>query len=165
MSHDKPMEGVRAVIPDDDIIAIGLAFPRHSTIATAGGMALGGLAGGLGTGSATGWGTSAGEVVGAVAGRAASRAGSELPPSVVLAVSATTVYALGRSTSAAFGSWDDLELLMRFDRATLDAEHHHSGALTVIRLADRTHGQSLEVEAKLVGNLDIKHVLAELDRA
>ena len=83
----------------------------------------------------------------------------ELPQSVVLAVSPTTVYVLGRDTlgcrrSLGHAPADDqvrprfLERRVKQTLATLD-----------ITLVDTEHDATLELEAKRLGTLDVKALL------
>lgn len=158
--EEKALDGVRKAIPDDEILDVGLTYPRGSTLAEGEGMAIGGLVGSLG--GNTGF-VGVGEAAGGIAGDALFSASGIAAPSIVIAVSPTAVYTLGRYTTSPFGSWDDLVPLVRFNRSTLRVEHHRSGALTEIHLTDTEHGKTMVLEAKPVGNLDIKHVLALLD--
>lgn len=156
----KALDGVRRAIPDDEIIDVALTYPRGTTLAEGEGMALGGLASGAMSGGTL---TGAGQAGGFMAGDALISAASGLPPSIVIAVSATTVYTLGRYTTSPFGNWNDLVPLGRFDRSTLRVDHRRSGALIEIRLTDVAHDTTLIVEAKPVGNLGVTNVLKLLD--
>ena len=155
--EDKALEGVRRAIPNDEILDVALTFPRGTAITQGAGMAIGGLAG-AGSNMA-----GIGQTAGYLAANAVNQSASGLPPSIVLAVSPTTVYALGRPTAAPFRHWDDLTPLTQFDRSTLRVEHHHAGPIVEIHLSDTASSKSLSVEAKPIGNLGVTNVLALLD--
>ena len=86
----------------------------------------------------------------------------ELPRSFVLAVSDTTVYTFGRDTQALVGHWDDMVKMVKLDRSTLLVSVHQRLATLEITLTDTEHDVSLELEAKRLGNLGVKEVIAVL---
>ena len=134
---------------------MALTYPRGFTKSQAVGLAAGG---------AIGYGSDFQGVAAAVGGVVGGKIFSnlkELPQSFVLAISPTTVYVLGRDKQAAFGGWDNLQPMIKFDRATLHVELKQTLATLNITLVDTGHGATLELEAKRLGNLDVK-ALGEL---
>jgi len=144
---------VQALIPDDEIIDVALVYPRGTTRAQGAGMAVGGLAG---MGSSF---QGVGLVVGSVVGGKIFSDAKELPFSFVLAISPTTVYVLGRDTQVLIGGWDKLQPMIKFDRSTLRVEVHQTLVTLEITLVDTEHDATLELEAKRLGNLDVKALL------
>ncbi len=150
------LEAVQALIPDDTITDVALVHPRGYTQAQGAGMALGGL---------VGFGTDfqgLGAVLGSVAGGKVFGNLKELPRSFVLAVSPTTVYTFGRDTQALVGHWDEMVKMVKFDRSTLEVKVHQKLATLEITLHDTVHDASLELEAKRLGNLGVKELIATL---
>lgn len=150
------LEAVQALIPDDTILDVALVHPRGYTQAEAVGMTTGAL---IGFGSDF-QGVTA--VLGSVAGGKIFGNLKELPQSFVLAVSDSAVYVFGRDSMAMFGHWDAMEKLLKFDRSTLLVSVHQKLATLEITLTDTEHDVSLEVEAKRLGNLGVKDVVALL---
>jgi len=144
---------VQALIPDDEILDVALVYPRGTTRAQGAGMALGGLAG---MGSSF---QGVGMIVGSVVGGKIFSDAKELPASFVLAISPTTVYVLGRDTQVLIGGWDKLQPMIKFDRSKLRVEVHQTLVTLDIKLVDTEHDARLEVEAKRLGNLDVKALL------
>jgi hypothetical protein len=150
--EESAREAVQRLIPDDTIIDVALTYPRGFTKAQAYGIAAGGLIGGD---DFRGVGAMAGSAVG---GRIFTNL-KELPPSIVLAVSETAVYTLGRQKSGLVGGWDRLTKMVKFDRRTLRTEVHQHAATLDITLTDTEHDVSVELEAKRLGNLGVKAVV------
>ncbi len=153
--EDKARAAVQALIPDDEILDVALTYPRGFTKSQAVGLAAGGAIG-YG-GEFQGVATAVGGVVG---GKIFSNL-KEVPQSFVLAISPTTVYVLGRDKQAAFGGWGNLQPMLKFDRANLHVELQQTLATLNITLVDTKQGATLELEAKRLGNLDVK-ALVEL---
>jgi hypothetical protein len=150
------LEAVQALIPDDKILDVALVHPRGYTQAQGVGMAVGGL---VGFGSDF---QGLGAVLGSVAGGKIFGNLKELPRSFVLAVSETTVYTFGRDTTALVGHWDEMVKMVKFDRSTLLVSVHQRLATLEITLTDTVHDASLDLEAKRLGNLGVKEVVALL---
>jgi hypothetical protein len=151
--ESKARAAVQALIPDDEIIDVALTYPRGYTKSQAVGMAAGGA---IGFGSDF---QGAAAVVGSLVGGKIFSNLKELPQSVVLAVSPTTVYVLGRDTLAAIGHWDKLQPMIKFDRASLSVEVKQTLATLNITLVDTDHDATLELEAKRLGTLDVKALI------
>jgi hypothetical protein len=148
-------EAVQALVPDDTILDVALTYPRGFTAAQATGAALGSVAG---SGSDfSGVGAALGTVVG---GKLFANL-MDMPESIVLAVSETAVYTMGRHTAGLVGGWDDLTPMVRFDRDKLHVDVHQGVVTLEITLTDTEHDVSLELEAKRLGSLDAK-AIAEL---
>lgn len=144
------LAAVQARIPDDTILDVALTYPRGYTRAQAAGGLIGGAAGG--SNNFVGVGVALGTAVG---GKLFANL-KDLPASIVLAVSPTAVYALGRPSIAVVGHWDDLTPMVKFDRRTLEVETHQHTVTLDITLRDTEHDVSLPLEAKRVGSLDAK---------
>ena len=144
-------DAVQALIPDDTILDVALTYPRGYTKSQAYGMAAGSLIGGsdfVGVGAVVG---------SAVGGRIFTNL-KELPPTIVLAVSETAVYTLGRNKMGLVGGWDKLTKMVRFDRSTLRTDLHQTVLTLEITLTDTEHDVFVELEAKRLGNLGIKEI-------
>ena len=144
-------EAVQALIPDDTILDVALTYPRGFTKAQAYGMAAGSLIGGSEF-------LSVGTAVGSVAGGKVFSNLKGLPPSIVLAISDTALYTLGRQKMGLVGGWNTLSKMVRFERSTLRTEVRQRVATFEITLTDTEHDVSLELEAKRLGNLGIKTI-------
>jgi hypothetical protein len=144
-------DAVQALIPDDTIIDVALTYPRGYTKSQAYGMAAGGLIGGS---DFVGVGAVAGSAVG---GRIFTNL-KELPPTIVVAVSETAVYTLGRNKMGLVGGWDKLTKMVEFQRSTLKTEVRQRTVTLEITLTDTEHDVSVELEAKRLGNLGIKKI-------
>jgi hypothetical protein len=160
--EQEAIDAIDALIGDDTVIEVGLAFPKGQTMAMTsamlGGAAIGGVAGGssfIGVGEAAGF-------FGARA--AIGGSGGAEPASVVLALTDTSLYTFARSHHGPFGGWSSMKPMVRFDLATLAVQHHRSGVLLDITLSDTVHGFTIELESKLLGNLGIDDLLDRLDR-
>ncbi|WP_155293066.1 hypothetical protein [Rhodococcoides fascians] len=92
-----------------------------------------GLGAGIGGGgnSTTAW-----EMCGLMAGRARAARRQKMPPSVVLAMSETTLYALARKRSGLFGSRKKLGLLAQIPRSHLSVTHKRRGNVLLFKLTD-----------------------------
>jgi hypothetical protein len=144
---------VQALVPDDEILDVALVYPRGRTRSEAAGMLVGGA---VGAGSGF---QGVGMVLGSVAGGKIFSDLKDLPPSFVLAISATRVYVLGRDTQAMLGGWDALRPMLQFERRRLHVEVKQTLATLEIALIDTEHDARLELEAKRLGNLDVKALL------
>ena len=151
-------DAVQALIADDTIIDVALTYPRGYTKSQAYGMAAGGLMGGndfVGVGA----------VVGSAVGGKIFTNLKELPPTIVVAVSDTAVYTLGRNKMGLVGGWDKLTKMVKFDRNTLRTDVRQRAVTLELTLTDTEHDVSVELEAKRLGNLGIKAVTALLTSA
>lgn len=144
---------VQALIPDDEILDVALTYPRGFTQSQGVGMAIGGA---VGMGSDF---QGVGLAIGGIAGGKIFSNLKELPQSFVLAISPTTVYVLGRDKQSAFGGWDRLQPMIKFDRAKLRVEISQHLVTLDITLVDTEHDARLELEAKRLGTLDVKALL------
>lgn len=152
-------EGAQDVIPDDEVIDVAVVMPRGSTLASV----LGSVAG-VGAGGSLGNTTSWGVAGGLLAQRAnSSRRGSY--PSIVLAVSATRLYVLGRTSTGLVGGWKHLHPVVHIDRSQLTVRRHRRGTVAAIELTDESTGVMLEFEAMNVGGLGLNDLLGSLDEA
>ena len=148
-------DAVQALVPDDTIIDVALTYPRGYTKSQAYGMAAGSLIGGSDF-------VGVGAVVGSSVGGRIFTNLKELPPTIVLAVSDTAVYTLGRNKMGLVGGWDKLIKMVQFDRSTLRTDVRQRAVTFEITLTDIEHDVSVELEAKRLGNLGVKAVTALL---
>ncbi|HEU4841629.1 MAG TPA: hypothetical protein VFT09_09310 [Ilumatobacteraceae bacterium] len=122
---------------DDRVLAAGEFAPRgHSGSAFVGGL-LGSEAGSF----AGNIGEAAGIVAGSVAAQRYADAGSGLPSSMIIGVSATTVYGFAGRRSHL-----DSGIVFRLPRDTLTAEVHQRVNVRVLELVDGSSGSRLELE-------------------
>jgi len=150
---DNARAAVQALIPDDEILDVALTYPRGYTKSQAVGLAAGGAIGFGGDFQAVS------AVIGGMVGGQIFSNLKEVPQSIVLAVSPTTVYVLGRDTQAMIGHWDTLKPMLKFERAHLQVEVAQTLATLNITLVDTEHDATLEVEAKRMGTLGVKALL------
>ncbi|MBB3156907.1 hypothetical protein FHS07_000591 [Microbacterium proteolyticum] len=148
-------EGAQAAISDDDIVDVAVVMPRGSTKAGVLGAAVGV---GFGGGNQMAWG-----VAGSMIGQRAHSASHGSYPSIVLALSSTKLYVLGRRSTGLVGGWKDLQPVAHIDRDRLAVERRHSGTVRVIELTDTTTGTTLEFEALNIGGLGLDDLLADLE--
>ena len=151
--EDNARAAVQALIPDDEILDVALTYPRGFTKSQAVGMAAGGA---IGFGSDF---QGVAAVMGGVVGGKIFSNLKELPQSFVLAISPTMVYVLGRDKQSAFGGWDRLHPMVKFDRSTLHVELQQTLVTLNITLVDTANGATLELESKRLGTLDVKALL------
>jgi|JI10StandDraft_1071094.scaffolds.fasta_scaffold42431_2 hypothetical protein len=151
--EDNARAAVQALIPDDEILDVALTYPRGFTKSQAVGMAAGGA---IGFGSDF---QGVAAVMGGVVGGKIFSNLKELPQSFVLAISPTMVYVLGRDKQSAFGGWDRLQPMVKFDRSTLHVELQQTLVTLNITLVDTANGATLELESKRLGTLDVKALL------
>jgi len=151
--ESKARAAVQALIPDDEIIDVALTYPRGYTQAQAVGLTAGGVMGFGGDFQAVA------AVAGGMIGERIFSNLKEVPQSIVLAVSPTTVYVLGRDTQAVVGHWDILQPMLTFDRASLAVEVKQTRVTLDIPFVDTTNDATLELEAKRIGSLDAKALI------
>ena len=150
--EEKARSAVQTLIPDDTIVDVAITYPRGFTRAQGAGMVVGGLAGGNDF-------ASVGLALGSVAGGKLFADAKDMPSSIVLAVSPTAVYALGRNKTGPFGGWDHLTPMVKFDRDHLDVAVHQRAVTLEITLTDTEHDVTLDLEAKRAGTLDVRALL------
>lgn len=151
--EENARSAVQALIPDDEILDVALTYPRGFTQSQAVGIAIGGA---IGMGSSF---QAVGLAIGGVVGGKIFSNLKELPQSFVLAISPTTVYVLGRDKQSAFGGWDKLQPMIKFDRDKLRVEISQHFVTLDITLVDTEHDATLDLEAKRLGTLDVKALL------
>ena len=160
MSEERMVEAVQGALAthgiDDKVVAAGQFNPRGHT----GGLFLGGLAGdeagSLVGGVAEGVGTAAGSL----AGMRAADAASGLPDTMLVGVSATTVYGFaGRSRRA-----EPTDLAFQVPRAGLSAKVHQRANVRVLELIDEASGSRIELEGNRLPVTHSKDVIEALSR-
>lgn len=148
-------EGAQSVIPDDEIIDVAVVMPRGSTISGV----LGAAAGvGLSGSNQTAWG-----VAGGMLAQRANSASKGSYPSIVLAVSKTKLYVLGRTSTGLVGGWKNLHPVAHIDRDNLTVARKHHGTVGILQLTDMTTGTTLEFEQQNIGGLGLKELLSSLE--
>ena len=148
-------EGAQAVIDDDEILDVAVVMPRGSTVASVLGAAAGSTLGGS---DAAAWG-----VTGGLLAQRSNSARRGSYPSIVLALSASRLYVLGRESTALVGGWKGLHPVAHIERSQLAVRRHRRGTVAIIELTDRSTGTTLEFEAMNVGNLGIEDLLGSID--
>jgi hypothetical protein len=158
MSKDRMVELVQDALAargiKDDVLAAGQFNPRGHT----GGMFAGGLAGGE-TGSLLGdAGEIAGAEVGSLAGMHASDARSGLPATMLVGVSATTVYGFAAATRHDRPA----ALVFQVPRASLTARIHQRVNVRVLELIDDASASRIELEGNRLPLTHSKDVIDAL---
>ena len=158
MSEASMVEAVRGALVargiDDEVVAAGQFNPRGHT----GGLFVGGLAGGE-AGSALGGAADAvGTAAGSLAGMNAADAASGLPETMLVGVTATTVYGFaGRSRHAV-----PTELVFQVPRSGLQAKVHQRVNVRVLELIDEASGSAIELEGNRLPVTHPKDVIEAL---
>lgn len=148
-------EGAQIAVPDDQILDVAVVMPRGSTMSGVLGATAGLAAGGSHT---TAWG-----VAGGMLAQRANAASRGSYPSLVLALSPTRLYVLGRRSTGLVGGWKKLNQVSTIARANLRIERRPRGTVTVLSLTDTTSGAVLEVEAQNVGGLGLKDLVSSVN--
>ena len=158
MSEASMVEAVRGALVargiDDEVVAAGQFNPRGHT----GGLFVGGVAGGE-AGSALGGAADAvGTAAGSLAGMNAADAASGLPETMLVGVTATTVYGFaGRSRHAV-----PTELVFQVPRSGLQAKVHQRVNVRVLELIDEASGSAIELEGNRLPVTHSKDVIEAL---
>jgi hypothetical protein len=158
MSEESMVEAVQEALAargvEDEVVAAGQFNPRGHT----GGLFAGGLAGGE-AGSALGGAADAvGTAAGSLAGMHAADAASGLPETMLVGVTATTVYGFaGRSRRAV-----PTELVFQVPRAGLEAKVHQRVNVRVLELIDEASGSAIELEGNRLPVTHSKDVIEAL---
>lgn len=108
--------------------------------------------------NSAGWG-----VVGALVGSRVNAASKGSYPSLVLALSRTRLYVLGREHAGLVRGFKNLHPVAHVERENLEVTQHRRGTVRVIGLTDTTNGTTLEVEAQTVGGLGLKDLLGNVE--
>jgi hypothetical protein len=148
-------DGAQAAVPDDEILDVAVVMPRGSTLAGILGAAAGGAAGGS---NQLAWG-----VAGAMVAQRTASAAQHSYPSIVLALSPTRLYVLGRKSTGLVGGWKHLHPVAYIERSNLSVSHDRHGTVRVIGLTDTTTGATLEFDVQNIGDLGIKELLGDLE--
>ena len=158
MSEDQMVDLVQGALAArgiaDEVLAAGQFNPRGHI----GGMFVGGLAGGEAGGLLGEAGEAVGLGVGSVAGMRAADARSGLPASMLLGVSATTVYGFAAATRHS----EPTSLVFQVPRAGLTVKVHQRVNVRVLELIDNSSDARIELEGNrlpLTHSKDVIHVL------
>ena len=139
---------------EDELVAVGQFNPRGHT----GGMFVGGLAGGDAGGALGGVGESVGVGAGSLAGMRAADAASGLPASMLVGVSATTVYGFAATTRHSEPS----ALAFQLPRSGLSVKVHQRVNVRVLELIDDASGSRIELEGNRLPVTHSKDVIEAL---
>ena len=141
----------------DEVVAAGQFNPRGHT----GGMFAGGLTGSEAGGLLGGAGEVVGEEVGSVMGMHAAGVRSGLPDSMLIGVSATTVYGFAAATRRS----EPGSLLFQIPRARLTVQVHQRVNVRVLELIDNDSQARIELEGNRLPLTHSKDVISLLGRA
>jgi hypothetical protein len=141
----------------DEVVAAGQFNPRGHT----GGMFAGGLTGGEAGGLLGGAGEVVGEEVGSVVGMHAAGIRSGLPDSMLIGVSATTVYGFAAATRRS----EPDSLLFQIPRARLTVQVHQRVNVRVLELIDNDSQARIELEGNRLPVTHSKDVIRLLGDA
>jgi hypothetical protein len=158
MSEETMVEAVRGALAvrgiEDEVVAAGQFNPRGHT----GGLFIGGIAGDEVGGKLGGVADAVGTAAGSLAGMRAADAASGLPDTMLVGVTATTVYGFaGRSRRAV-----PTELAFEVPRAGLTAKVHQRVNVRVLELIDDASGSTIELEGSRVPVTHSKDVIEAL---
>jgi hypothetical protein len=158
MSEERMLELVQSALAargiDDEVVAAGQFTPRGHT----GGMFVGGLAGGDAGGLLGAAGEAAGVAAGSLAGMHAADAASGLPDTMLVGVSATSVYGFAAPTRHS----EPRALAFLLPRAGLTARVHQRVNVRVLELIDDATGSRIELEGNrlpVTHSKDVIHAL------
>jgi hypothetical protein len=158
MSEETMVEAVRGALAargiEDEVIAAGQFNPRgHS-----GGLFVGGIAGDEAGSRLGGVADAVGTAAASLAGMRAADAASGLPDTMLVGVTATTVYGFaGRSRRAV-----PTELAFQVPRAGLTAKVHQRVNVRILELIDDASGSTIELEGSRVSVTHSKDVIEAL---
>jgi hypothetical protein len=140
---------------EDELVAVGLFFPRGHT----GGAFAGGLLGG-GVGDALGGvAGDVGVVAGAIGGQHAADAAASLPERMLVGVSATAVYGFDTHRER---QREPTELIFQLPRSRLDVRVHPRVNVRVVELIDETTGSKVELEGQRLPGFHVSEVIDAL---
>lgn len=132
------LKGAAEAVPNDTIVDVAIVFPPGTTseqlIATGAGEMVDGLGG-------------VGELV---ADRDLDK--HQTSASIVLALSDSTLYLLGRHRVGPFASFKNLAVIATIARADAKIETAHAGIVQSVTITDSSSGQVYDYEAKPMGS-------------
>ncbi|WP_133543298.1 hypothetical protein [Microbacterium sp. BK668] len=137
------------------MLDVAVVMPRGSTFAGIVGATAGVAAGGS---NSAAWG-----VVGGMVGSRVNAASKGSYPSLVLALTPTRLYVLGREHTGLLRGYKNLHPVAHIEREDLEVTKHRRGTVQVIGLTDTTTGTTLEVEAQTIGGLGLKDLLGDVE--
>ena len=155
MSEQKMLElvqnAMRARGVEDEVLAAGQFSPRGHT----GSLFAGGLIGsGIGEGVSE-LGDAVGLAAGSIIGQRAADRASGLPATMLVGVTATTVYGLAASTRHS----EPTELVFQVPRAGLSVKVHQRVNVRVLELIDDATGSRIELEGNRLPVTHTKDVI------
>ncbi|CAA9558863.1 MAG: hypothetical protein AVDCRST_MAG33-1501 [uncultured Thermomicrobiales bacterium] len=141
--EDNLREAAQQLVEHDRILDVAVFNPKGTQVAMSPGGAIGS--------SSRGWGRSMGTAWGMLAGKALNQLGNELPGSVCVAVSDSTVYRLGMRTNLSVtGIWP----LGEIGRDNLGASVKRRLTRTELTLEDLQTGAEFELEVPRINMYD-----------
>lgn len=159
MSEESMIELIQAALSargiEDELVAVGQFNPRGHT----GGMFVGGLAGGDAGGVLGELGESVGVGAGSLAGMRAADAASGLPASMLIGVSATTVYGFAAATRHS----EPTALAFQLPRSGLSVKVHQRVNVRVLELIDDASDSRIELEGNRLPLTHSKDVIDALE--
>jgi hypothetical protein len=158
MSEESMVEAVQQALTkrgvEEEVVAAGQFYPRGHT----GAMFAGGLAGDEAAGRLGGVADAVGTVAGGLASQRAVDAASGLPDTMLVGVTATTVYGFaGRSRHEV-----PTDLVFEVPRAGLEAKVHQRVNVRVLELIDEASGSAIELEGNRLPVTHSKDVIEAL---
>jgi hypothetical protein len=139
------------------ILAVGQFYPRGHT----GGLFAGGLVGGEAGGLVGGAGEGVGVGMGSLAGMHAADHRSGLPSSMLVGVSAATVFGFAAPTRHS----EPTALVFRVARSSLTTSVHQRVNVRILELEDTASGSRIELEGNRLPMTHAKDVIEELHGA
>ncbi len=157
MSEEKMVELVHAALSkrgvEEEVLAVGEFNPRGHT----GGLFVGGLAGDTAAGGLGGAAEGVGMAAGSLAGMRAADAASGLPATMLVGVTASTVYGFAGRRNA-----EPTQLAFEVAREGLTAKVHQRVNVRVLELIDEGSGSQIELEGNRLPITHAKDVIDEL---
>jgi len=157
MSEEKMVELVHAALVkrgvDEEVLAVGEFNPRGHT----GGLFVGGFAGDTAAGGLGGAAEGVGVAAGSLAGMRAADAASGLPATMLVGVTASTVYGFAGRRNA-----EPTQLAFEVPREGLTAKVHQRVNVRVLELIDEDSGSRIELEGNRLPVTHSKDVIDEL---
>ncbi len=169
LDEREALKGAQEAVGDDKIIDVAIAFPVGTTRKQVGaygeGDAVGAVAGVLGKFGSLGV-ASAATGVGSIAGLVNQRRMEREEPaaSIVLALTDTKLYLLGRHKLGPLASFKNLTVMEALDRADLTVDFEPAGVTKHLILNDSETGETFTYEVKPLGS-GVAQLIKDLDQS
>ncbi|WRS29746.1 hypothetical protein U6G28_09495 [Actinomycetaceae bacterium MB13-C1-2] len=168
LDEREALKGAQEAVGDDKVIEVAIAFPVGTTRKQAGaygeGDAVGAVAGVLGKLGPLGM-ANAAAGAGSIAGLINQRRMEEEEPaaSIVLALTDTKLYLLGRHKLGPLASFKNLTVMEALDRASLTVDFEPAGVTKHLILNDSETGETFTYEVKPLGS-GVAQLVKDLDQ-